>query len=334
MAIAIALSCAEEDNKEMHEMFFCSDMMRISIDTVADITDLSAICYGALFDYSSDPDYILACGVFYGKTAQFNLICLGFRGEDNDFFTFLVDLEPNTTYYVKPFAININNDTVFGAEMNFKTAIYLENNLAENDFSNQSDWSYNYFSGGNANAFWSVTSNAPQGQYSGSMGKINSTTASNGFAMFDSDFIGTNLGYDNQYSIIYLVQSMNCVDYNTVVIEFDQYYKRFKDSTYISVSYDGDNWFLYSVNSDMVANDITVNANRKSVNISSIAANQPFVYIGFVFWSEADGGAYAWMVDDVKVKGSSLKSATDAQFLLPTDLTFNKPQLVVEKKLK
>ena len=59
-----------------------------------------------------------------------------------------------------------------------------------NDFSTQSDWTMvDLLNGGLQN--WVITTNGPVGSYSGTMGVINSTTAANGFALFDSDALNT-----------------------------------------------------------------------------------------------------------------------------------------------
>ena len=60
-----------------------------------------------------------------------------------------------------------------------------------NDFSNASEWSMDdLVNGGLQN--WVITTNGPQGGFSNAMGPIASTTAANGFALFDSDALNSS----------------------------------------------------------------------------------------------------------------------------------------------
>ncbi len=173
-----------------------------------------------------------------------------------------------------------------------------------NDFSNAADWVISNEVGNSSN--WSIGTTAPNGSFP--ITAIASTSAANGFALFDSDLDCSH----NQIADLTTANSIDCSAFPAVVLEFQQQYRRFDDSTFVFVSNDGGtNWVKYTVNGSLTNNDATAtNPDIAKVNITPTAGGQANVKVRFQFWSPATyttgiagapGCAYAWMIDDVKL---------------------------------
>jgi hypothetical protein len=160
------------------------------------------------------------------------------------------------------------------------------------DFSNPSDWTMTDIANGGAQN-WVIGTNGPIGTYSGNMNAIVSTSGGN-FALYDSDALNT--AYSPQDAIITYNFPIDCSAYPYVNINFESYHKMFHDSVFVEVSTDNVSWDRYRVHTDQTVNDISVNPEYVSVNISASAGNQPVVYFRFHYEGEWD---YAWMIDDV-----------------------------------
>jgi len=166
----------------------------------------------------------------------------------------------------------------------------------QNDFSNPSEWSFEWMKGNPNDGPWVIGTNGPSGYYSASMGAINSTTKNNGFAMYDSDGIGVEPG--EQDSKIIYNGTIDCSAYNKVSIMFESYYRKFHGTPYVSISTDGVNWTDFAVHTNLNVNQSSANPTIVIVNITSVAANQPNVRLRFRYHGEWD---YAWMVDDITI---------------------------------
>lgn len=166
------------------------------------------------------------------------------------------------------------------------------------DFSVAENWTISNETGNNDN--WIIGTTGPTGGFA--IPTIASTTAANGFAKFDSDVLCSG----NQIANLTLVNGVDCSAYPEVMLEFQQQYRRFFDSTFVFVSNDGgNNWTKYVVNASMANNDFVAgNPNTAKVYITPTAGGQSNVQIRFQFYSPtglgaAPGCAYAWMIDDV-----------------------------------
>ena len=176
-----------------------------------------------------------------------------------------------------------------------------------NDFSNPSDWIISNEVGNDDN--WVIGTQGPQGAYP--IDPILSYIASNGFALFDSDFLCSG----NQIANITLNEPIDCSNFPFVQLKFSQYYRKFLNLTYVLVSLDGQNWTKFEVNQNLTdnqynQNNILENPDIVEVNISSLASNQSTVYIGFQFYSPEGfsslaGCAYSWMIDDISLESIS-----------------------------
>ncbi len=160
------------------------------------------------------------------------------------------------------------------------------------------DWTASQMDGSavNASSNWIYSTTGPQGPFD--IGIITSTTAGNGFMIFDSD-----LNCDGPQDVWLISPSFDASGFDDVVVSFEHYYRRFNDQIFLEVSVDGGtNWTEYELYPDLVNNDFAGATNPVVSNtpISSIAANQPDVIIAFRFFS-SEGCAYSWQIDDVIV---------------------------------
>lgn len=148
---------------------------------------------------------------------------------------------------------------------------------------------------------WVIGTSGPSGSFA--IAPIASTTAANGFALFDSDKMCSG----NQIGDITNATAINCTGHTLVALKFQQYYRRWYDSTFVFVSNNGSTWTKFRVNKSVAINGYSgPNPTNTTINISSVAANQATVWVRFQFWSPSSLGAnagcgYAWMIDDVSL---------------------------------
>ncbi len=171
-----------------------------------------------------------------------------------------------------------------------------------NDFSVPADWTITSEAGPGA---WQIGTAIPSGAFL--IDPITSTTAANGFALFDSDLDCSG----NQITNLTMSGSADCAAFPGVILEFQQQYRRFDDSTFVFVSNDnGTTWVKYPVNETLANNDASSStAEIVKVNITPTAGGQANVKVRFQFWSPSTyvgpgttaGCGYSWMVDDVKL---------------------------------
>lgn len=173
------------------------------------------------------------------------------------------------------------------------------------DFSTPANWVLDHQAGTVGD--WVIGTTGPSGAFA--IPAITSTTAANGFALFDSDLI---CSFD-QVANLTTASSIDCSSLTSARLNFSQYYRRFYDSTYVFISNDGTTWNRFEVNGDLIVNefsahDMNVNPEIVHVDISSVAAGQATVWVRFQFYSpnslavDTSGCAYAWMIDDVSIE--------------------------------
>ena len=164
-----------------------------------------------------------------------------------------------------------------------------------NTFDDPSEWTMvDLANGGLQN--WIITTNGPQGGFSNAMGVIASTSASDGFALYDSDFLNTS--YIPQEATLTYNNSVDCSNYQYVNINFECYHRVFRDSVFVEVSTDPNfsTFGRFRFHEAIALNASSDNPDYVSVNVSSIAGGQPNVYFRFHYEGEWD---YAIMIDDV-----------------------------------
>lgn len=175
------------------------------------------------------------------------------------------------------------------------------------DFSNAATWVTSNQAGNSDD--WVIGTGVPSGSFA--IPGITSTTAANGFALFDSDLLCSG----DQIADVTTANSIDCSAETTVNLSFEQMYRRFDDSTIVYVSTDNVNWTGFGINGNYGNNDMSAtNPEVVTVDISSVAAGQSTVWIRFEFYSPASfvgpagapGCAYAWMIDDVTLTGGAI----------------------------
>jgi Secretion system C-terminal sorting domain/CARDB len=151
------------------------------------------------------------------------------------------------------------------------------------------------------NNIWVRSTKGPTGQYK--IPVINSATAANGFALFDSDTYCSN-----SQDAWLISPKIDMSNENSVVLFFSQQYRKYNDSTFVMYSIDnGVKWNGIKVNGGLDDTDaLAVNPTVEEVDLSSYVANQANVRIAFRFMSDdpsnPDAGCgYSWMIDDVKL---------------------------------
>lgn len=158
------------------------------------------------------------------------------------------------------------------------------------DFSNASDWNIGNINDPN-NDNWVIGTTPPSGSFA--INPIASTTAANGFALFDSDLLcgGTQnawIGPANSYDLS---------AYPNVVLQFEQYYREFQGDCYVETSTDGTTWSSTQIN-DIGGNASTANPQLYSINLSSGIGGASTAWFRFRYQGGCD---YAWMIDDVEL---------------------------------
>ncbi len=134
---------------------------------------------------------------------------------------------------------------------------------------------------------------------------IGSTTAANGFALFNSD------GYcsGNQDANLTLVNAIDCSTHPNVILTFQENYRRFYDSVYVEVTTDNISWDQYGYNVDLNNGDYSSGSRldsvtSQSIDITASAGGKTGVIIRFRYYSPSSlgagaGCAYNLYIDDV-----------------------------------
>lgn len=118
-----------------------------------------------------------------------------------------------------------------------------------------------------------------------------STTASNGFYVFDSDALGNDNKAENADLI---TSAINCFGKANVALEFEHFFQQFQGSVgTVSVSTDNQTWTsVFSVTAT------TENPEKVIINLTPYASGTPTLYIKFNYVGNYD---YWWCIDDIKV---------------------------------
>ncbi len=155
-----------------------------------------------------------------------------------------------------------------------------------------------------SNWFW--TDLGPTGTFA--VDSIMSTTHDNGWMIFDSD-----LNCSGEQNAWLVSPKLDLSDKDIVVVQFEQYYRRFGDLINIQVSTDSTVWTQFPLFPGLGNNDYgdgtntgDTNPQLVNVNISSSAAGESSVWFAFQFISDATtangvdpGCGYSWQIDDV-----------------------------------
>ncbi len=186
-------------------------------------------------------------------------------------------------------------------EVPAKATHHLEKAVAfwDNDFSTASDWVISNAGGSGSPAHtlgdWVVTTDINAIPVA-ALKPAGHTTAANGYALINSDAAGAG---QTQNATIVTSGTIDCTGKPNVSLIFEQSTRHFQELYYVVVSNDnGTTWTDFQVNTSMAVNTNSANPSIAQVNISSVAANQANVKIGFRYVGAYD---WFWAVDDVQM---------------------------------
>ncbi|MDF1864621.1 MAG: T9SS type A sorting domain-containing protein [Saprospiraceae bacterium] len=173
----------------------------------------------------------------------------------------------------------------------------------EEDFANGVDqWSLIDNSINQSGDVWIYSTDGPQGNYS--IGPIASTSADNGWALFDSDLLCS--GSQDAWMVS---DTIDLTAEDNVILFFEQFYAAFFSQTFVQVSNDGGvTWTEFEVNGSFAVNDISDNPGVIEIDITAVAANQEFVQIAFQYLSDdvanepLSGCGFSWQIDNITLE--------------------------------
>jgi len=115
------------------------------------------------------------------------------------------------------------------------------------------------------------------------------------FALINSD----SFNNDTQDDYLTLKVGTSLVGQSGVQLSFRQYFRRYLEDHIVEVSYDSTNWTEVYNSSNVIPTSTTItNSSLVRINISSIAANRPNVWVRFNYVGAWD---WFWAIDDIEV---------------------------------
>ena len=154
--------------------------------------------------------------------------------------------------------------------------------------------------------------NPPAGEFSTNIESLNSTSASNGWVIYDNDYWNTPIseGYsDNEGWLTSPV--LNLSESASVIVSWEQYFRYccHPDApVYLQVTNDGgESWVTFDGHGDFIEapNTVSENGFTTTVDISCMAAGESNVQIRFSYLQAPETGEgyshYFWGIDDVMI---------------------------------
>lgn len=213
--------------------------------------------------------------------------------------------------------------TAFGLSLLFTLAARGQSDtVAYYSFTGDLDgWTITDLSAQTSGNDWVWSQTGPSGTFP--ISPIQSTTASGGYLLFDSDqFCSGSQNARIQSPVLNLSQE------SVVELRWQQRYRRYESAIYVEVSRDGGQTFAPFELSPALMNDEFSgsqgeNPDYLTLDLSPVAAGETAVVVAFRFFSEeaifgpAAGCGYAWMVDDVAVTNSIQPPAQNDLAIVP-----------------
>lgn len=169
-----------------------------------------------------------------------------------------------------------------------------------NQFDVPGDWT---ISAADVQGQWQIVTTNPTtpANFAGYVGTMASTTAANGFAVFNGVqylVAGTPM---NQNAMITMVNPMNFSTTPNVTISFQQGYRAFNsDQCWVEFSTNGGtSWSGFEVNTEYPVNSPYVQ-NTITANVTNYVGGMANVLVRFRWTSPNANSGYAWMIDDLK----------------------------------
>jgi len=185
---------------------------------------------------------------------------------------------------------------------------------------------------GNNTIWMMATAESPAGFYSNSSEALESTTAANGWVIFDADlFQGGEINATNPAEAVsgYLISpTVNLSSLGSVILEFQQAFRYccFNDfPLVVEVSNDGGvNWVVYNAAPDFTggANDAAANPSVTRIDISGSAAGQENVIIrwGWQPIGNSTHFTYYWGIDDILIYENPIQNDIQISYVSTGDI--------------
>ena len=183
-----------------------------------------------------------------------------------------------------------------------------------------------YFADGTASGV-----HPPAGEYSTNISTLNSTTAANGWIIYDNDYWNTPIseGYsDNEGWLTSPV--LNLSEAASVIVSWEQYFRYccHPDAPiYLQVTNDGgESWVTFDGHGDFIESTNTASENGflTTVDVSCVAAGESNVQIRFSYLQAPETGAgyshYYWGIDDVAIYENIASNDIEAVLLTNGDI--------------
>jgi len=188
-----------------------------------------------------------------------------------------------------PVKAPLKNNKPFVSKKQMAEPKSFDDPIWESDFSEDpSLWSIDNDAGNNDD--WVIGTEGPSGTFT--IGPINSTTADNGFALFDSDLLCSG----NQNAWIVNGEPIDISEAEAVSIRFETYFRDFQGSCFLETSLDGEIWDSIEI--------LDLEVNEATDNPITLTYSLPFLNgadEGYVRFRYNGGCDYAWMIDDVVI---------------------------------
>jgi len=230
----------------------------------------------------------------------FSALSIGFAGFSQKISSNLIKVSNQTKF------VSINQPaSLHSASSN---GFIYGDTLYTNDFSVPGDFTLNPAT--SANGVWKLGNNTSIG--TGYFGAVYlpgeafaSTTAENGYAMFDSDGFGP-VANDASITLGPISIPSTAAD---ISVNFEQWYARFNDSAIVYISTNGTTFTAIGDNMDIPvlgasSGEPTANPEVKSFDITGYAGQS--VWLRFRFKGNFD---YTWMIDDLTITEYTIPAA-------------------------
>lgn len=156
-----------------------------------------------------------------------------------------------------------------------------------------------------------------RGAFNGLRGPITSSTTSNGFMIFDSDYLDDPFGASGNgvspapHIGAITTQTLNFSSEQNVILQFESYFRTYESAAGIAISTNGGVSYTDTiyVHTNLAPNQATGTADLVRLDLSNYVGGQSNVKIAFVFdgtnplginGGQFQRGYYFWMLDDIE----------------------------------
>lgn len=162
-----------------------------------------------------------------------------------------------------------------------------------NTFDNPDDWVESN-SSSTPDGIFVITDVFPQALISQGFGPEFNSTVGGNFAFINSDEEGQSA---SQLANLTTAEPIDFSEHEDLLLEFENYFRRFMETHRVGVSIDGQNWEYITIN-EVPVNTSSANPEITRVDISDLAGGQPEVWLRFQYQGQWD---WFWCIDNVRV---------------------------------